>query len=77
MAAQAAEDNKNLLRRGTLAPNPDDIKAMVGKSQGAKSDAATKRTSQAISAASPTGASQANPFSPTSNKAKAAEMEFQ
>jgi hypothetical protein len=57
MAAQLAEDNKNLLRRGTLAPNPNDIKAMVEKSQGAKSDAETKRTNQVISAKSPTGAS--------------------
>lgn len=33
LQAQLAEDNKHLLRRGTLAPNPNDINKLLAKSQ--------------------------------------------
>lgn len=73
-----AEDNKNLLRRGTLAPNPNDINKLLAQAHDAEADKDTKRTDQkGLSAGSPSAQGQdASLFSPTSGKAKAAAMEF-
>lgn len=78
LAAQLAEDNNNLLRRGTLAPNPNDIKLLLAKTHAGEQDKETKRTdNQAVSAGSPSYEQNGTLFSPTSGKARAPEMEFQ
>ena len=54
LAQQLAEDNKVLLRRGTLAPNPNDIKLLLAKTHAGEPDKETGRTdNKAVSAASP------------------------
>jgi len=51
---QIAEDNKNLLRRGTLAPNPNDINKLLAKTyegeqrENSELDKETKRTDKKV-----------------------------